>query len=423
MQTKILFRTVMIILAIFLVTACSKEARKGRLLGEADNYFKAGDYDKAKVSYLKVIQLQPQNALAFERIGAMWQDDGAPLRAGAFLAKASELDPKNVQNRIRLSRCYVDTGRFADGTKEALKVLEQAPENGDAIIALTEAARSKEDIEAAERQLQKFPKKDDVSFYLAVANLSFSGGDLSTAVNALQQALAADPKSSAAHMAVGNLHLAQKDLKQAGEEFKKAADLAPVRSIERLKYAEFEWGVGDAGEVRRIATDMTRSAPDYLPGWFWLAELAYKDKKYDEALSLLENVFGRDDEYLDGRRLQGDVLLAKGDTKKALEVLERLDQTYHDVPFIKYKLAGAYLRNNNVNQAKVALEKATSLNPDYDDAVLLLAQVNLSTGHAEAVIEPVTRLLKRRPDLSNAALVLAGAYDSLDRFDDAAVVL
>src|SRR5207247_2171349 len=175
------------------------------------------------------------------------------------------------------------------------------------------------------------------SFYLAVANLSFSGGDLSTAGNALQQALAADPKSSAAHMAMGNLHLARKDLKQAGQEFKKAADLAPIRSIARLKYAEFEWGVGDADEVRRIATDMTKSAPDYLPGWFWLAELAYKDKKYDEALSLLENVFGRDPEYIDGRRLQSDLLLATGGTKKALEVLERLDQTYPDVALIKYK--------------------------------------------------------------------------------------
>src|SRR5437660_10077557 len=267
MQTsKILFRIVTLILAATLITACSKEARKARLLGEADNYCKAGNYDKAKLSYLNVLQLDPQTALAFERIGAMWQEDGAPLRAGAFLAKASELDPKNAQNRIRLARCYVATGRFADAKKEALKVLEQVPDNGDAIITLTEAARSKEDIEAAGEQLQKFPKKNDASVYLASANLSFSGGDLSTAINALQQALAADPKSSAAHMAMGNLHLLQQDLKQVGEEFKKAADLAPVRSIERLKYAEFEWGVGDAGEVRRIATDMTRSAPDYLPG-------------------------------------------------------------------------------------------------------------------------------------------------------------
>ena len=42
-------------------------------------------------------------------------------------------------------------------------------------------------------------------------------------------------------MAMGDLYLFQKDQKQAGEEFKKAADLAPVRSIERLKYAAFKW--------------------------------------------------------------------------------------------------------------------------------------------------------------------------------------
>jgi tetratricopeptide (TPR) repeat protein len=423
MQIKILFKIVPLILSILLVTACSKEARKSRLLGEADDYFKAGNYDKAKLTYLNALQLDPQNALAFERIGAMWQDDGAPLRAGAFLKKASELDPKNTQNRIRLARCYVDTGHFADGTKEALKVLEQAPDNGDAIITLTETARSKEDIEAAEKQIQKFPKKNDVSFYLAAANLSFSGGDLSTAVNALQQALAADPKSSQAHLAMGNLHLAQKDLKQAGDEFKKAADLVPVRSIERLKYVEFKWQMADADEVKRVATETTRQAPDYLPGWIWLAELAYKDKKYGEALSLLENVFGRDAEYSDGRRLQTDLLLAKGDTKKALEVLQRLDQTYPDAPVVKYKLALAYLKNNDMNQAAVALDQAVSINPDYDDAVLLLGQTNLVTGHGDKVIEPLSRLLRKRPDLTNAALLLASAYGSLDRFDDAAAVL
>ena len=125
MQTsKILFRIVTLALAAAVMAGCSKEVKKARLLGEADRYFKAGDYDKAKVTYLNVIRLDPQNALAFERIGTMWQEDSAPLRAAAFLAKASELDPNNIQNRIRLARCYVATGQFADGTKEALKVLE-----------------------------------------------------------------------------------------------------------------------------------------------------------------------------------------------------------------------------------------------------------------------------------------------------------
>jgi tetratricopeptide (TPR) repeat protein len=423
MQTNVLFRIVTLALALLLVTGCSKEARKARFLGEADNYFKAGNYDKAKVAYLNVIRLDPQNALAFERIGAMWQDDWAPLRGVAFLKKANELDPKNVENRIRLARCYVAIGRYADGAREALKVLEQAPDNGDALVVLTEAARSKEDIEAAKEQLQKFPNKNDVSFHLASANLFFNSGDPGAAGNALREALAADPKSSHAHMALGDLYLLQQDKQRAGEEFKKAADLAPVRSIERLKYAAFKSAAGDNEEVRRLATEMTKQAPDYLPGWSLLAELALKEKKYDEALALLENVFSRDSENVDGRRTQCNVLLAKGDTKKAVAVMEQLDKTYPDVPLIKYQLAQAYVRENNMSQATLALDQAVSINPNYDDAVLLLGQINVATGHGEKVIEPLNRLLQRKPDLKSAALVLAAAYGSRDRLDDAIAVL
>ncbi len=422
-MSKILIRIVTLTLAGTLVVGCSKEAKKTRYLSEADNYFRAGDYDKAKMSYLNAVRLDPQNALAFERIGAMWLEQGAPLRAVAFLAKASTLEPNNAEYRLRLGRSYLALGRLADAKKEALKALELAPDNGDAVIALAEATQTKEDIEEAGQQLQKFPGKDGLPFYLASANLFLRQGDLSAAGDALQQALTKDPKSAAAHTAMGDLYLLRKDPKQAGEEFKKAADLAPIRSTERLKYAAFKSGTGETEEAGQVASEMTRKAPDYLPGWCLLGEVAFKNKKYDEALSLLQNVFSRDLENLDGHRLESEVLLAKGDAKKAVEILERLDQTYPDTPLIKYELARAYLQSNRLNQAKTALDQAISTNPNYAEAILLLADINLRSGHGEAVIEPITRLLKKNPELRPAALVLAAAYGSLDRFDDAAVII
>ena len=81
------------------------------------------------------------------------------------------------------------------------------------------------------------------------------------------------------------------------------------------------------------------------------------------------------------------------------------------------------LKNNNTNQAKVALEQAVSISPDYSDAVLLLAEVNLRTGHAEQVIEPLNRLMQANPHQKPAAMLLATAYGTLNRPDDAAAVL
>ena len=50
MQRPMLLRIVTVAFAVILVTACSKEAKKTRLVRDADTYFKAGNYDKAKVS-------------------------------------------------------------------------------------------------------------------------------------------------------------------------------------------------------------------------------------------------------------------------------------------------------------------------------------------------------------------------------------
>src|SRR5437667_10527445 len=118
MQTKILFRIVTLILAIFLVTACSKEARKARLLSEADSYFKAGNYDKAKLSYLNVLQLDPQNALAFQQLGLIWLEQGDPFRAIPFLLKVRELAPQNIAARAKLALSLKAVGQSAEARKE-----------------------------------------------------------------------------------------------------------------------------------------------------------------------------------------------------------------------------------------------------------------------------------------------------------------
>ncbi|HEX5491528.1 MAG TPA: tetratricopeptide repeat protein [Candidatus Udaeobacter sp.] len=423
MQRPMLLRIVTVAFAVILVTACSKEAKKTRLVRDADTYFKAGNYDKAKVSYLNLLRLDPQNALAFERIGAMWQDDGVPLRAAPFLKKASELDPKNIENRIRLARCCIAVGAFNEAKKEAIEALQQEPANGDAIMILAEAAHTKEDLEDAAQRIEKFPNRNGVAFHLASASAFLRKGNAMAATISVRQALQIDAKSSAAHMAMGDLHLFQKDTKKAAEEYKEAADLAPIRSTERLKYAAFKSAIGDAQETRRVAGEMTKQVPDYLPGWVLLAELALKDKKYDEALSHLENVFGRDPEYVDGRKLQSEILMAKGQTKKAVEVLERLDRAHPAIPIIKFHLARAYFKNNNVNQAKLTLEQTVSSNPNYVDAVLMLAEINIRTGHSDLAIEPLQRILHTYPAQTRPAMLLATAYGILDRPDDAAAVL
>src|SRR5207247_416596 len=225
----------------------------------------------AKIEYLNVLKVDQRDANAYGRIGAMWLDEGAPLRAGAFLHKATELAANNIDNHLKLARVYLAMGRAADARKEAMTVLEKAPDSGQALFILVDAAQKPEDVAAAEQELQKF--------------------------------------------------------------------------------AQFKVETCALAEAKAFLKKATKETPDLLPAWSILAKIANSEKKYDEALQLLQNVLSRDPENLDARLVQAESWLSKHETKKAVDFFESLNRAYPNAPILKYALARAYLQNNNSSQA------------------------------------------------------------------------
>ena len=408
------------ILIAVIVSACSSETNKQNLLERAQRDVEAGQYDNARIEYLNVLQLDPRNGIAIQQLGMIWFEDGAPIKALPFLLKAKELAPKELGARTKLAMAMTILGDAPNGRKEALAILDGDPANDDGIILLADTARTPKEVEETAQRLQRFRGHDKPSFYLASATLSVRIGDLTTAEDAVQHALALDAKSPSAHLAKADLLLLKGESVRAGEELKTAAGLAPVRSTARLKYAEFEANAGNLAEATGMLKEMTRQAPDYLPALGALAKIACREKKYDDSLALLENIFNRDPSNLEGRLLQSIVLLAKGDIKSALDGLGRLDMLHPKIPVIKYELARAHLQNGSPRGAISELNQVLALNPDYVDAILLLGEADLRAGDAQPVPALMQQLLNKHPNLIQARVLLADAYRSLGQLDDAA---
>src|SRR5205814_8656861 len=118
-------------------------------------YLKAGGYDQAKIEYLKGLQTDSGNGVAYARCGAMWADEGVPLRAAAFFLKARELAPEDLDNRYKLSLIYLPVGKANEAFKEATEILKQAPASGPALAILAETSVTPEQNQAAEQELRK----------------------------------------------------------------------------------------------------------------------------------------------------------------------------------------------------------------------------------------------------------------------------
>ena len=397
--------------------------KKSRYLAHAERYFKAGEYDQAKIEYLKVLQVDSGNAVAYARCGAMWADEGVPLRAVAFLLKARELSPGDLNNRYKLALVYLRIGQANDAFKEATEILKQAPDNGPALAILAETSVAPEQNQTAEGELQKFPQHDNPYVEVANAALAIRKGDLAKAEAALNHALSLDPKCAQAHIGLAQVSLTRKDNARAGLELKAAADLSSVRSRERLTYAEFKMQTGDTEEAKSYLQELTKQARDFIGAWILQARLAQSDKKYDEVAALLQNVFSRDPDNIEGRVVQAQALLGKGDFKQGTEILERADKSFENNPLIKYQLALAYVQGRNTSQAINELEQAITIAPKYVEATILLAQLRLHAGDPQSAIAPLKSALQLKPEVTQIRKLLADAYQAVDRSEEAASLI
>ncbi|HEY2123828.1 MAG TPA: tetratricopeptide repeat protein, partial [Chthoniobacterales bacterium] len=422
LRTRLLKVTIVCVAGL-LCAGCSVEARKAQHLERAEHYFAAGELDKAKIEYLNTLRVDFRNPTAIARLGIIWCKQGAPLRAYPYLYMARDLDPNNLEARTKLMTVLAFLEETGAAKQEASAILDQSPAEEEAVMFLADDAATEEEAEDVRERLRSLPEGQDALYHLAWARLALRNGEIEYARNELDQALKLEPRSPRVHLARASFHAAQEKLSEAEAEFETAAELAGGDAGIRFDYARLEKESGATEKARTMLEEITKQTPDFLPAWRLLAQIAFERGQHEEAAALLERIFQRDFANFEGRMLQADNWLAQGESKQALDWLERLDVAYENVPLIKYQLARAHVRNNDPSQAIIALEQALAIEPGYVEAVLLLGELHLRAGDAPRVLGAMTKLLKSHPDLVSAQRLLVESLRSLGRWQDAATVL
>jgi tetratricopeptide (TPR) repeat protein len=184
---------------------------------------------------------KPLNAIAFEPktdndyIGLgqrLYHEEGKSLEAEASFIKAIELNPENDQAHIELGQLYQVRGKYSEAEAAFQRALEINPKNDRAYVDLAwlYATRGRD-----KRQIEDFfwkaieinPKND-----MACINLgSFYEyqGRFSQAEDAFKKAIGINPKNSTTYFRLGGLYRAQGKLSQAEDTFKKVIELDPKK--------------------------------------------------------------------------------------------------------------------------------------------------------------------------------------------------
>jgi predicted Zn-dependent protease len=256
--------------------------------------------------------------------------------------------------------------------------------------------------------------------------------DEASAESEFKEALKLDPSSSAAYIALGNLYWRRQDLNAADQAFKSAADLAPPRSPIRLRYVDFKLRTGAAAEAKNILEDMSRKVPDYLPPRIYLMKIACGEQREDDCVQRVQNILAQDPGNFDALFQNAVLTLAKGEAAKAAREFEQLGSMNPRHPQVRYLLARAYLLDaGNVSAARARdlaeaaetnLKVAVELDPQLDEATLLLAELKMRKGTPASAVDLLVPVTKERPQNARAQYLLASAYLALQKSDQALAV-
>jgi tetratricopeptide (TPR) repeat protein len=408
-------------LAALVSTSCTRHARATRRLDHANRYFDSGQYDKAEIEYLNVLQLDRQNPDAIGRLGVILQAEGRVGRSIIYLTKARELRPEDLEVRLKLGLAYLEIGDLKRARDEANFILDRQPQDEQAPLLLTEASAGPKDIEESRKRLQRLPPPaaEGAPVLVALGMLDLRLLQVKEAEAAFKRAQALAPGSSGPYTALGNLYWTQKDLPQAEAAFRQAAELSPARSPKKLQYAQFKIQTGDLAAGKRLLEEVTRNTPDYLPAWVWLAEIAATEKKYDESQTLVDKALARDMLQPEALLLSARLMMVKGDSARAVAALEKMVSVYPNSPQASFQLSRAYAAHGDAGKAADTLSQTIALAPGFAEAILALAEINIRRGDLSAAILSLTRLAQQRPDLAQARLFLALAYTKHGDLEDA----
>lgn len=386
----------------------------------ADKFYAAQQYDWAEIEYLNVLRKDPKNSAAYARLGLIYFAEGRFRRAAFFLGNGSLMDTNNLELRVKLGFIYSAAGQYAEARDIANAVLDQKPLDDDAPMLLAETAVLPAEIAAVRTRLQSLATNSDRATYqVALANLAFREHNLTAAGEAAQRAQSLDPKSSVANSTLASWYWAQKDLPAADKYFKAAAELAPLRSPQRMQYARYKIQTGDPVGGRQMLEEMVKQAPDYVPAMLALAQVSASEKKFDEASGWLDKVLMQDTENYEAMLFSCQLKLAQGQAGLAVTNLEKMAKVYPKSPLVQYQMAVANYAQNDLTKSLNCAARAVALNPNFTEAVLLMAQLQIKSQNPSAAIAALEAQLEKQPQQLQAKLLLADAYRMQGRVSDA----
>jgi Tfp pilus assembly protein PilF len=439
--------------AVLLVLACqSPEERLAEHVQRAETYYESKEWEEAKIEFLNVLQLDPDNADAHFKMGDTLWELREYAEARWQYKETVRLDPENLEARIKLAEVELSFQRRRDATTQVEAILERDPENVeglllrgvlasskgdlDALLAdldaalavdpsheralrlrarALEAKRQHEDAEAAYRRLLEVApsSRNHVHLALFLAGRDRAGEALEHYQAAVELAETPEQRTSA-HLLLANFHLNQRDPEAAEKALLAAREEAPDNGELLVSLARFYVGQGQAARAEEMLELRVEQQPDNVEPLLLLADFHRRSGDPEKALAALERALVVEPTAELARLRKAEYLMEKASADPELEKEARalLAQVLEENPNSVrgfFTQAKFLIRDRRYTEATAKLRRVIDEQPT-SNAFLLLGTSYLAMQELELARSEFLRALQLDANNLLARIQLAALY-------------
>lgn len=292
------------------------------------------------------------------------------IEALAMMERAVEIDSNFAMAYAVIagySNSMGDKSWTKTATGKAMAHLDRLPEP-ERLMVLAIDAQLRGDYDEGVRLynevLGSTPEEKNPNFYLGLAQLYFSKGELEKAKRIYNQILRWDPHLAVAHYKLGLVHFQQEMVDSTVLELQEAIRLSPDMAGAHLLLAQiysFQGRIDEAESSIRKAIDAEPENPSIrnLLGYHYLRRRDYDQAiaEFKQSVALAPNDPNSHDSLAEGYFQKGDFARAEKEYLQALKLSPDWANSY-------YMLGLIYERNGQAQKAIQHLEKFIRLSPE-----------------------------------------------------------
>lgn len=414
--------SVLATLSFLSLVGCSPGGGVAASLDRADQYFAAGDFDKAEIEYLNVLKKDHRQPDALCGLGIIYHHQGRWITAAPLLIEGSKLAPTNTQARLCASMILLAAGSADEARTGAEAVLELEPDNLEAALLFADAVLKKAGPDDLAQVVESLVQEGLPSAVIDVAQaaVALKQSDLETAEAQARMAIKEAPALDAAYVVLGDILQARGDTNQALAAYQRSYDLADPFSPRKLKLAGYLMAQGDSQAAESLLKEMNNQNPMHVPTLLFLARISFDRGDFDAAQGWLEKVLQLEPRHAEALALHAKLQLAQGETDEGIRLLERLVKRSPRSPRLAYELAVAQLATGDLAGCTKSLKRVVELSSDPTQSQLLLAEVYLRRGDESSALVVLDQLLAKDGEMRPALSLLAEARRQQGKLDAAA---